>query len=122
MIRFSRVIFVAAVVGVSAACSEIGPTGPKPSPTAVRLSAGTAEASCTVVSNSSFYDVTVSWSRLSTTNIELWQVNSTQPLSQTVLAHPSRSGSVTLHISQVPDYAVLAGRRDGLEVACVSGI
>jgi hypothetical protein len=118
MIQFSRVMLVAAVVGISAACSEGGPTGPKPTPMAARLSAAGGSASCTVAQNGSNYDVTVSWSGLSTTSIDLWQVNASQPMSQTVLGHPTRKGSVTILLSTVPDYAVVAGRRDGIEALC----
>jgi hypothetical protein len=126
MIRLLRVVIVAGAAVTFAACSEIGPTAPEAAPVAagdvVILSAPVASASCTVTPNGAQYDVTVTWSAISITNIDLWQFGGFQPLSQTVLDHPRRNGTVTLTLSTAPDYALLTGRQSGLRQLCVTVI
>ena len=124
MIRLSRVVIVAGAAVTFAACSEMGPTAPDPAPAVagdiVIASAPVASASCTVTQTGTGYDVTVTWSGLAVTSIELWQSGGVQPLAQTVLGHPTRSGTEIYTLTSAPTYAQISGHPNGLRAACVS--
>jgi hypothetical protein len=124
MIRLLRVAIAAGTVVSFAACTDAGPTDPKAAPAAtvagdlVVQSAPTPSASCTVTPNGT-YDVTVSWSAISVTNIELWQSGGIQPLAQRILGHPTRKGSEMFTLNASPDFAQISGRQGGARVNCV---
>jgi hypothetical protein len=127
MIRLARVVIVAGAAVAFAACSETGPTAPPTGAAAagnvVIAAAPTPSASCTVTPNGAGYDVTVSWSGFSVTNIDLWQSGGIQPVAQAVLGHPTRKGSLTFTgTTAAPDYAQVIGRDGGLRVLCTTVI
>jgi len=126
MIRLSRVLIGAGVVVTLAACSEMGPTAPGRAPAAAAsrdlvVFSAALSGSCTVTQNGTDYDVTVTWSGISATRIELWVSGATQPLVQTILGHPTRKGSVTDTISTSPDYAQVTDHQTGFRTPCVTG-
>lgn len=123
MIRLSRVVIVAGAVVTFAACSEAGPTAPRPVPTAAAaedIFASTVSGSCAVTQDGTNYDVTVAWSGISAIRIELFLSDRTL-LAQTVLGHPTRKGSVTDTITVAPDYAEVTDRQTGFKVPCLTG-
>ena len=124
MSRFARVGIVAGSALTFAACSEMAPTAPAAAPAGdVAVAASTApSASCTVTPNGAGYDVTVAWSGLSVTSIDLWQVNGTQPLAHADLAQPTRKGSLTLTLTSAPDYAQVTGLQTGFKVVCSTAV
>jgi hypothetical protein len=127
MIRLSRVVIAAGAVVTLAACSEIAPTAPAYRPAAaatedaVVVSAPAASASCTVTQNSTGYDVTVSWSGISATLVEVWGSDVNQPLAETILGHPTRKGSLQYTLTAAPVYAIVSGAQLGAKVLCLTG-
>ena len=127
MIRLSRVVIVAGAAVTLAACTETGPTAPEAAPRVaaagalVGAAAPVPSRSCTVTPNGAGYDVTVTWSGVSVTNIDLWQTGGSQPLAQAVLGHPTRKGSLTITLTTAaPDYAMVIGRDGGFKVNCLT--
>ena len=124
MTRLSRVVIVAGAVAAFSARSEIRPAVAEAAPTAVApgslvaLSAPTPSASCTVTPNADGYSVTVTWSGISVTHIDL--LASGSPVAQTDLGHPTRNGSLTLTAPTAPNSAQISGRQGGLKVGCSS--
>jgi hypothetical protein len=125
MRRFSLGMIVVGAVVMAAACADVGPTGT----TAVDVadvadvavaSAQAPSGSCTYTFDGTDYDVTVSWSGLGVTAIDLYPPGGGQPLVQTVLGHPTRKGSITYSNVAQPGFAQLTGRQDGLRLNCVA--
>jgi len=125
MIRLSQVVIVAGAV-TFAACSDVVPTSPEPGATPeaprdlVVLSAPVPGGSCTVTPNGASFDVTVSWSNLSVSAIDLWQANAGQPLLRVTLGHPTRNGNETYTVLSEPDFATLTGHPNGIRLNCVT--
>jgi hypothetical protein len=124
MIRLSRVVIAAGAAMTFAACSEIAPTAPGYAPAAaatkdvVVFSAPAPSASCTVTQNGTNYDVTVSWSGISATLVEVWGSDVNQPLAETALGHPTRKGSLSYTLTTAPVYAIVSGQQLGAKVLC----
>ena len=124
MIRLSRFVIVAGAAVTFAACSDNVSTAPRLAPAAaasgdhVVLSAPTTSTSCTVTQTSTGYDVTITWSGLSATGLELWQTGGTQPLTQSTFPHKTHSGSWTGTVQTPPDYALLTTRQSRTRVTC----
>jgi hypothetical protein len=126
MIRLSQCVIVVGVAVMLSACGDVSSTAPaavRSSSPAGNVSIAAAplpQGSCTIAPNGAQYDVTVAWSDLSVTSIELRQTNVSQPLVQAVLGHPTRKGSMTFTTSSIPDYALVAGRQSGFTTRCLS--
>jgi hypothetical protein len=126
MIRLSRILIATGAVLTFAACSDTGPTAPSVTSASaagdlVVLSAPLPSGSCTYTPNGTGYDVTVTWSGLSVTNIDLYPPGGGQPLAQEVLGHPTRKGSETYTLLSAPGSAQVTGIQGGFILNCVSG-
>ena len=124
--RLSRVVIPAATLVTFAACSDVGPTAPQRTLTAaasndrvVNSAQQQPVAGCTVTQFGGSYTVTISWSGISVSSIDFWQNGGTQPLSQTVLAHPKHNGSWWGTFGSAPDYAEVNGRRASIKANCI---
>jgi hypothetical protein len=128
MIRTSHSVIVVGVAVMLSACADVSTTAPaavpasSPAGNVTIAAAPLPQGSCTIVPNGAQYDVTVAWSDLSVTSIELRQTNVSQPLVQAVLAHPTRKGSMTFTTLSVPDYALVAGRQSGFTTRCTPAV
>lgn len=128
MTRSLRSLMMVGAVVTVAACSEVAPTAPGAAPAAaasenlVAAAAPAPSGSCTITPSGASYDVTVTWSGLSPTLIELWQLNASQPILQAVLTHAHRKGSVTYTVATAPDYALVVGSQIGFKVLCTTGV
>jgi hypothetical protein len=105
----------------------MAPTAPGYAPAAattedvVVFSAPAPSASCTVTQNGTDFDVTVTWSGISATLVEVWGSDVNQPLAETILGHPTRKGSLQYTLTAAPVYAIVSGAQLGAKVLCLTG-
>jgi hypothetical protein len=74
-----------------------------------------------VTQNGTDFDVTVTWSGISATLVEVWGSDVNQPLAETILGHPTRKGSLQYTLTAAPVYAIVSGAQLGAKVLCLTG-
>lgn len=123
MTRLLQTVIATGVAVALAACSESGPTAPKPAPAAsavgdlVGLAAPGPTVSCTVAQvDATHYEATATWSGLSVIGLEFLQGSTV--LSQSQFGHPIRNGSVTDTLLVAPDLVELIGKTLGAKTPC----
>lgn len=120
----SRLLQTMALAGIAVAvvaCSDSWPTAAMApavgaTPDLVALSAPVPTVSCSVTTDGSSYDATVTWSDLTATSLEFLQGSTI--LAQSQFSHPLRNTSVTVSLRAAPTAVKLIGYPLGTKTLC----